>query len=157
MCTAKQIRKEWRLPKMILSTIDPFAINVDTCTVVCTYMLLVILALLLSRHSKKQGTVIAKEQYPPYAPVGFLKAVAGLSSLQAPSFLLDLARKTSSDIFKLPIPVPGGFYVINHPAIAREILTDRSTDKPAQIYASFDKATGHESIFQGQIMHSGAQ
>ncbi len=126
---------------MISSTIDTFGIN-HVATVAS--ILLVILVVLVSRThtSNKRGAV----QYPPFAPVGFLKVATGVSGLQAPWFLLDLARKTSSDIFKLPIPFPGGFYVINHPAIAREILTDESTNKPTKVFEPLRIAAGHENI-----------
>ncbi len=125
----------------MISIIDTFGYNVATVA----SMLLAIFVVLVSRTrtSNQRGTV----QYPPFAPVGFLKAATGVSGLQAPWFLLDLARKTSSDIFKLPIPIPGGFYIINHPAIAREILTDKSTDKPTKIYEPFANVAGHENIF----------
>ena len=68
---------------------------------------------------------------PPYAQVGLLECVLGLFGTEAPSFLLDLAKRTSSDIFRLPLPTHGGLHVLKSPAAMKEILQDKTSDKPS--------------------------
>ncbi len=86
-------------------------------------------------------------QYPPFAPVGIVKTLTELSGSRTPWFFLDMARKTSSDIFRLPLPIPGGLYIICNPEVGRKILTDETTDKPVGMYKGFNKVIGGPTVF----------
>ncbi len=85
--------------------------------------------------------------YPPYAPVGIVKTLIELSGSRTPWFFLDMAWKTSSDIFRLPVPIPGGLYIVCNPEVGRKILTDETTDKPVGMYKGFNKVIGGPTVF----------
>lgn len=70
----------------------------------------------------------------PLAPAGMLATNRNMSGSNAPWFLLDMAKRTNSDIFQLNLPLPGGVYCVGCPDITRKILLDDKTDKPADLY-----------------------
>ena len=90
-------------------------------------------------------TLNKKYSLPPYARVGLLEFI-GLFGTDAPLIVLDLARRTSGDIFRVFFPFYGGLYVLKTPAVMKTILQDATTDKPRLFYSDFDKITGMPSI-----------
>mmetsp|Transcript_14793 Transcript_14793/g.22408 ORF Transcript_14793/g.22408 Transcript_14793/m.22408 type:complete len:560 (-) Transcript_14793:46-1725(-) len=104
-------------------------------------------------RTKKRETSTKEQQqqheyeYPPYAPVGIVKTLIELSGSRTPWFFLKMARKTSSDVFRLPLPIPGGLYIVCNPEVGRTILTDETTDKAEGMYKGFNTVIGGPTVF----------
>lgn len=82
------------------------------------------------------------------APCGILEGIRRLGDTKGPTFLLEMMGQCGSEIFKLRLPIKhGGMFIVGDPKAAREILLDSDTEKPRQIYRSFDNATKGKTIF----------
>jgi len=80
------------------------------------------------------------------APEGMLKTIHAMNE-NAPFFLKDMVEATGNDIMSLRLPIPGGAYLVGDPAAMRVIFTDKTTDKPREMYAAFDNVAGSASVF----------
>ena len=89
---------------------------------------------------------IKQEKTIPLAPAGMLETMQNMSGPNAPWFLLDMAKRTNNDIFRLRLPIPGGVYCVGCPNTARKILLDSKTDKPEKIYKSVGKIFGGDNV-----------
>jgi len=94
----------------------------------------------LKSRSRRSGK---KDCSIPNAPVGFFETVKCMSGSNTPFFMLDMVKRSGSDIYNLPI----GFTVVGDPNAVREILLDKSTDKPAKYYAFFVSIAGEGNLF----------
>ena len=86
-----------------------------------------------------------RKKVPPLAPVGILESMEGMST-NAPFFLQDMLKATGSDIIRLSLPIYGGAYAVGDPTAIRAIFTDKTSEKPAQVYAPIDYVTGGASV-----------
>ena len=55
--------------------------------------------------------------------------------------------KAASQLFRLNVPISGGFYAVCNPDAAKEILKDKTSDKPPVVYKPFDSVFGGPNIF----------
>mmetsp|Transcript_11311 Transcript_11311/g.23156 ORF Transcript_11311/g.23156 Transcript_11311/m.23156 type:complete len:521 (-) Transcript_11311:25-1587(-) len=93
----------------------------------------------------------------PWGSAHIFRCVAELSGKDAPWFFLEQAKAVMADtpgkkkppivVYRLPMPIPGGFYVVGDGALARKILLDTSSDKPAALYDKPRPVNGGISIF----------
>jgi cytochrome P450 len=106
-----------------------------------TFLLVTCLIFVVKSKKPKYKTL-------PYAPsTSLFETATKLASSDAPWFLVKLADKTGRRSFRLPIPLPGGVYVVGDYDLSREILQDPTTEKPSLIYKQVEFATGGKSIF----------
>lgn len=98
--------------------------------------------------------------YPPQAPVSVWETVQGLSGDDNPWFYWRTSQKMGASIFRLPpLPVWGApmMVVVGDHKTAREILTDKETTKPRDLYGLIDGTTnGVQSLFtsNGSYWHA---
>jgi cytochrome P450 len=79
------------------------------------------------------------------------ESIAKLAGSDAPFFLLKLAREIAPcPVFQVPIPIPGGLYVVATGELQREVLNNVEADKPLAIYGKFDHPHYPPSIFSRQ-------
>jgi len=85
----------------------------------------------------------------PIAPTSFIENIKQLCGNKAVFFLLDTMRALKSDIYKLKVPgiSGGGFYIIGNSEATRQILLDETTEKPTEVYKSFNNIAGDKSMF----------
>jgi cytochrome P450 len=92
---------------------------------------------------------------PPAADVGMFETINAISGPEAPFFLLKLARSVlqkdaNAKIFRVPIPLPGGVYVVAGADLQRQVMKDKRADKPTAIYGKFDTPGYPATIFTRQ-------
>ena len=103
----------------------------------------------------------------PFATMNVLEVVRGMTSDHPHTYLLDLARRCQNKTFRLPLPIfrvvqlrwgrRQYFYlplptlrrvfVVGDVPTARRILQDASSDKPPEIYTSFEGITNAPVMF----------
>jgi len=99
-------------------------------------------------YKSSQAKNLQTKKWLPYAPCGFMECVKNFSGKEAPFFLLRLARQMNRDSYRLPLPIGSqGAYVVADYDTAREIRKDIGTDKPLQIYRSFEGISGKRIMF----------
>lgn len=96
--------------------------------------------------------------YPPCAPAGIIETVKSISGNDCPWFYVRTAKMLDSNIFRISLPLPGTpmVVVVGDAGVARDILSDRTTEKPEGIYKTFrDVAGGGKSMFttNGDFWH----
>lgn len=108
-------------------------------------LVLSLVALISARIYMSNKTKSNSKKTVPYAKVGMFKAIRKLGNDECPWFLLELAREAQKNnklCYRLPIPMPGGFYVICDAELQRKIFIDSSTDKSAKVNEALNKLTG---------------
>jgi cytochrome P450 len=78
----------------------------------------------------------------PIAPVGLFEAIAAIGSPKAPYLLRDIAIKMNTMLYRLPLPISGGMYVVGDAKLQREILCDPLSSKPGEVYNSVNVIWG---------------
>lgn len=108
------------------------------------------------RRSKR----IAREKYPPMAPVGMWEAIQAISGDDAPWFFIRHGQNLGTSVYQLNIPLFGAApmaVVVGDHTLARDILTDKASEKPLQLYQGFTEASnGVQSLFgsNGSYWHA---
>lgn len=104
---------------------------------------------LMIRNEKKGGT--KKKRRPiPRNPEGLVNTVVRMSQPDAHMFFLEESEKLKSLVYRIMLPVfpDPNVYVVGHPSLIREILSDPQTDKAIFLYEAFKPLTfGLETIF----------
>jgi len=126
---------------MLLDT-DLGSVGANVVATILSLVLLKLLSVVFNNYELRK-----KYKSPPLAPAGMWETMQSLGGSNAPWFVLDMAKKAGSYIYKVRIPLPGGVYVVGNPLLMREILLDKTTDKPKEIYSDFDVISGATSIF----------
>lgn len=86
------------------------------------------------------------QSYVPWAPSTMLETISSMSHLDAPFFLLRQWRLAGFDVFRVRLPVPGGFWVVTDWNLAKQVLKDSTSEKPAS-YQKGQVVVGGPSIF----------
>jgi cytochrome P450 len=81
----------------------------------------------------------------PDTPTSMFENVAGIGGLRAPFFILDTAKRLDSWNFRAFFPGIS-FYIIGEHRLVREILLDKTTDKPRNLYKNFE-GTSTKTMF----------
>jgi cytochrome P450 len=119
------------LAKTMTSILSPS----DGLSLVAISACVVAASLLVGCMLKRKST----ENRFPMAPIGILEALQGIGGPDAPFFILDLSKKMGTLNFRLPIPLSlQGVYVIGDPQLAKQILSDKATEKPRILYKALD-------------------
>lgn len=84
---------------------------------------------------------------PPMAKAGMLETIKAISGTDAPWFTLRTSRELQSKVFRLRIPIPGGMYMLGDPIAQRQVLLDKSSEKPAVLYRRFEIPGTEPGIF----------
>jgi len=123
---------------------DFSSLDVTDCVLTSGVGLLVLVSSLFffagARRQHKHQAI--RDLSPPRAPVTEREALLRKSSTTGPWFLLEMAEKIGSDIYQLA----SNYYVVGDAETAREILLDRSSEKP-EVYQFFKKLFGSDSLF----------
>ncbi|CAB9500380.1 hydroxyvitamin D-1 alpha hydroxylase, mitochondrial [Seminavis robusta] len=95
-------------------------------------------------HPKK-----CAKKFPTMAPTGTLKTIAALASADNPWFIFRTAQSIGVSVFRLPLQFLWGpmFVVVGDAKLARTILADKKTERPASITASSDYITNGARSF----------
>lgn len=80
---------------------------------------------------------------PPRAPVSVLRVVRAVRSGEAPELVLRIVQRFGS-VFRLAMPTPSRFYVCADLDLAREILLDPLSQKPAFVRARGERERVHK-------------
>jgi len=126
----------------MVSTYPVFKISLIGFAVILIPSLIFVHLVIVNGNSKKQK----HSKAPPVAPAGMIKSIQGMST-NAPFFLKEMVKAAKSDIIRLRLPIPGGVYAVGNPVAMRAILLDKTSDKPNELYSSFDNVTKGESVF----------
>jgi cytochrome P450 len=90
--------------------------------------------LLLATNQHPLGKVLCGKKTLPFAPVTLLQTAKMTASKDLPWATLDLVKRAGAVNFRLPIPVPNGFYMIGDYKLARDILLAHTSDKPSGVH-----------------------
>lgn len=112
-----------------------------TAVVVATLFLLVVYRWHRSRSASKN--------YPPLTTISMWETIQIMAGDHAPWFFIEMGKKLGTSVYRLNVPVPGTpmVAVVGDHRLAREILTDKATWKPRQLYQGFDAASGAQTLF----------
>ena len=116
----------------------------DWSTVLVVVAILVASIIFLLRPTNSKAS---NNKLPPMVEGSFFSIAPIFFSSRAPFFLLECAR-TYGKIFRLPLVPNGNFVVVTDFKVAREVLEDTKSEKPALIYQGFNAIFGGgESFF----------
>lgn len=98
------------------------------------------------------------KNYPPLTPMSMWETIKVMAGDDAPWFFIEMGKKLGTPIFRLNVPMPGTpmMAVVGDHKLAREILTDKTTWKPRQLYQGFDASSGAQNLFSsnGAFWHA---
>jgi len=91
----------------------------------------------------------------PMATFDVFSVIKGMTSSQPHEYLLQLARASKRTVFRLPLPIfqitpipkLRRVFVVSDVQLARRILQDSASDKPPEIYSSFENITNRPVMF----------
>ncbi|EJK44537.1 hypothetical protein THAOC_36914 [Thalassiosira oceanica] len=86
---------------------------------------------------------------PPFAPGSMMKHMEMATCGQYPWWLLEIANKSNSRVFRVSRPTKGHKCIVGEYQVAREILTDPQSKKPPAIYNQmrYVNGSGDASMF----------
>jgi hypothetical protein len=119
-------------------------VNLLVPSIAAAVLLVVLTALLwnLLFHQNGKGG----KPYPPLAPASMLQTMSSMQGNDLPWFYLKMAEDLGNKYtYRLSLPFPHMFVVTGDPKLAREVLTDPKSTKPA-LYRQFE-AEGIGNIF----------
>lgn len=114
-----------------------------TSPITAALAVVVITAILLTLFFPKNGK--GGKPFPPLAPASMLETMSKMQGNDLPWFYLKTAEVLNNYTYRLQLPLPQMFVVTGDPKLAREVLTDPKTTKPA-LYKQFE-AEGIGNIF----------
>jgi len=114
----------------------------STVLVAVAIFLISIIFLLRPTNSKSSN-----DKLPPLVEGSFFSIAPIFFSSRAPFFLLECARRIGK-VYRLPLVPNGNFVVVTDHKVARQVLEDTKSEKPALIYQGFNAIFGGgESFF----------
>lgn len=94
--------------------------------------------LIIPYYFNNNKTTTTNAKTLPFAPISFWECVTRMSGPDAPWLVLELSKKMSRINFRLPLPLArAGVYVVAEPKLLKKVLLDRHTDKPRDVYKTF--------------------
>ncbi|KAL7441479.1 hypothetical protein ACHAXM_011526 [Skeletonema potamos] len=95
------------------------------------------------------------EMIVPMATYNIFSVISGMTSTEPHLYLLQLARQCKRTVFRLPLPIfqiapipkLRQVFVVSDVQLARRILQDSLSDKPPEIYSSFEGITKTPVMF----------
>lgn len=103
-------------------------------------VLILLLIFLITNMNKNQNETV------PLAPVGMIETIRKMGGPNKPWFMLEMSKQLKSNIFRLNLPISGGFYCVGCPTTNRAIQLDEKTNKAVNIYKSLNTIVGYENM-----------
>jgi len=105
---------------------------------------------IIYERSGRKGKMIV-----PMATYDIFSVIRGMTSSEPHLYLLQLARECKRTVFRLPLPIfqispipkLRRVFVVSDVQLARRILQDSLSDKPPEIYSSFEGITNRPVMF----------
>lgn len=133
---------------MKVRTGDPSTILLLGSTAVVSIFVYTFFKTTTKRLSSKKGDNI------PIAPAGWIDTIIALAGNRAPWFLLEQFRLLHSpSIFQIRVPFFKPAFVVACPTLQRQVLLDKSADKPQEIYARMAARSRDQLMFTRPTSH----